>query len=82
MIDLTAMFAIFVVFGMPVVALATVLHHLRARNQLKVRELEAQARLLEAQTALPAWVDPRDPASLSAWRAARAELDAPRRLGG
>ena len=73
--DLTAVFVVAIVFGTPLAALAVFLNHWRASQTLHVRELEAKVRLLEAQQALPSWVDPRDPASLLAWRQAKAELE-------
>lgn len=72
------MFAIFMIFGMPFVALllgAVIfsLYRLKSR-ELEVRRLEASAKLIAAGSEVPEWLE-NDPAALAEWKKARAELD-------
>ncbi len=72
------MFAIFMIFGMPFVALLLggamlAVYRLKAR-ELEVRRLEASAKLIAAGSEVPEWLED-DPAALSEWKKARAELD-------
>ncbi|HHO52600.1 MAG TPA: hypothetical protein ENK18_17455 [Deltaproteobacteria bacterium] len=50
--------------------------HARKLKELEIRELEARARLMEAeaQAALPSYVDTTSPESIDAYRRARREL--------
>ena len=72
------MFALFMVFGMPVIAIllgAVIFSVYRLKSrELEVRRLEASAKLLAAGGEVPEWLDD-DPAALAEWKKARAELD-------
>ena len=76
--NITGMFAIFMLFGMPLITLLLggvvfSLYRLKSR-ELEVRRLEASAKLLAAGSEAPEWLE-NDPAALAEWKKARAELD-------
>ncbi len=72
------MFAIFMIFGMPFVAILLGMiiykHYQLKSRELEVRRLEASAKLISAGSEVPEWLE-NDPAALAEWKKARAELD-------
>lgn len=72
------MFAIFMIFGMPFIALllgAVIFSVYRLKSrELEVRRLEASAKLITAGSEVPEWLE-NDPAAMAEWKKARAELD-------
>jgi hypothetical protein len=75
--DPTAIFAIFCIFGMPVLALVAItwliLTWSLRRKELEVRRLEAQARI--HANALPDWIDNSDAEAITEWTLAQRELN-------
>jgi hypothetical protein len=85
-VDFTAIFVVFIMFGMPIIALTTISlavpfglaaiwHHHKGR-ELKIRALEATSRLHEARllAGAPEFVDPNCLADIDAWRRAQSEV--------
>jgi hypothetical protein len=80
--DLTAMFAMFVIFGVPtlsvsavVLGIATLWYRYKVA-ELETRAFEAKTRVAQARllAGAPEWVDPANPAEVEAWSRAHGEV--------
>jgi len=71
-----------IIFGAPIVRTLVTGRHERQMKELEIRELEAKAKLVEAEAraALPAFVDASDPESVAAYKRARQEVSRAREL--
>ncbi len=82
MLELTPIFIVFLVIGLPVLAatglvvwLATLMYQYKLA-ELETRAFEARSKVRQARllAGAPEWLDPSDPAEIAAWHKAQGEV--------